>query len=93
MHLKIIPTARGNLVVSEDNFSDLHCLKQAFTCIAAYFLLSLCIPSGIHIMKDQVEGASLTETDFFLLNLGYMLLVVAENYHLIWKTTIYYYAN
>lgn len=37
MHLKIIPTACGNLVVSEVNFNDLHCLKQAFTCIAAYF--------------------------------------------------------
>lgn len=90
MHLKIIPTACGNLVVSEVNFNDLHCLKQAFTCIAAYFWLSLCIPSGIHIMKDQAEGASLIEKDIFPLNYGLYALCCSwklpldmENYHLL----------
>lgn len=70
MHLKITPTARGNLAASEANFSDVHCLKQAFTCTTAYFRLSVCIPSSSHIMKDQVEGTSFTEPDFFLLNYG-----------------------
>lgn len=37
MHLKITPTACGNLVASEAYFSDVHGLKQAFTCTAAYF--------------------------------------------------------
>lgn len=74
MHLKTTPTACGNLAASEANFSDVRCLKQAFTCTPAYFQLSACIPSGIHIMKVQVEGASFTETDFFPLNVMYSLL-------------------
>ena len=40
MHLKTTPTACGNLAASEANFSDVRCLKQAFTCTAAYFRLS-----------------------------------------------------
>lgn len=68
MHLKTTHNACGNLSASKANFSDVHCLKQAFTCTVAYFRLSVCIPSGIHIMKDQVEGASFIETAFFPLN-------------------------
>lgn len=90
MHLKTTPTACGNLAASEANFSDLHCLKQAFTRTAAYFRLSACIPSGIRIMKDQVEGTSFTETDFFPLNhqlctlrCSWKLPLDMENYHLL----------
>jgi len=68
MHLKTTLTACGNSAASEANFSDVHCLKQAFTCTAAYFLLSLCTPNGNHIMMDMVEGASFIGTDFFPLN-------------------------
>lgn len=37
MRLKITPTACGNLVASEAYFSDVHGVKQDFTCTAAYF--------------------------------------------------------
>lgn len=37
MHLKTTPTACGNLAASEANFSDVHRLKQALTCTAAFF--------------------------------------------------------
>lgn len=84
MHLKTTPTACGNSAVSKVSFSDVHCLKQAFTCTAAYVRLSAHIPGHVHIVKD--EGRHFLHWDRYLsIKVTYSVLqleIDMGNYHL-----------
>lgn len=84
MHLKTTPTACGNSAVSKVSFSDVHCLKQAFTCTAAYVRLSAHIPGHVHIVKD--EGRHFLHWDRYLsIKVMYSVLqleIDMGNYHL-----------